>query len=70
MQKFAFRSEADLRFLKNRTKLSGGFRQKSGRQICCDIMSIIRTCKKRNMPVFSTLQTIAETETNVFAVKP
>ena len=64
------RSEADLRFLKNRTKLSGGFRQKSGRQICCNIMSIIRTCKKRNMPVFSTLQTIAETGTNVFAVKP
>lgn len=63
------RSENDLRFIKNRTKLSGGFRQKSGRQICCDIMSIIRTCKKRNMPIYSTLMTIAETGKNVFQMQ-
>ena len=62
------RSEGDVRFIKNRTKLSGGFRQKSGRQMCCDIMSIVRTCKKRKMPIFSTLVAIAETGKNVFQV--
>lgn len=63
------RSEADLRFIKYRTKLSGGFRQKSGRRICCAIMSIIRTCKKRKMPIFSTLVAIAETGRNVFQMQ-
>ena len=61
------RSESDVRCFKQRTKATGGFRQKSGRKICCDLMSVIRTCKKRVMPVYETLKMIAATSINVFA---
>lgn len=60
-------SESDLRFIKNRTKLSGGFRQKSGRQMCCRLMSIIRTCKKREMNIIDALVKISRTGENAFA---
>ena len=60
-------SESDLRFIKNRTKLSGGFRQKSGRKMCCRLMSIIRTCKKRGMNVIEALMKISRTGENAFA---
>lgn len=59
-------SESDLRFIKNRTKISGGFRQKSGREMCCRLMSIIRTCKKRGMNIMETLVKISKTGENVF----
>lgn len=61
------RSESDLRIFKTRTKATGGFRERSGREICCNILSVIRTCKKRKMPIFSTLMTISNTGANVFA---
>ncbi len=61
------RSESDIRIFKTRTKATGGFRQKSGREICCNILSIIRTCKKRKMPIFSSLEKIATTRANIFA---
>ena len=60
-------SESDLRFIKNRTKLSGGFRQKSGRKMCCRLMSIIRTCKKRGMNVIEALMKISRSGENAFA---
>ena len=60
-------SESDLRFIKNRTKLSGGFRQKSGRKMCCRLMSIIRTCKKRGMNIIEALGKISRSGENVFA---
>ena len=60
-------SESDLRFIKNRTKLSGGFRQKSGRKMCCRLMSIIRTCKKRGMNVIEALMKISKSGENAFA---
>lgn len=60
-------SEADLRFIKNRTKMSGGFRQRSGRLMCCRIMSVIRTCKKRGMDVISALTKISRSGENAFA---
>lgn len=60
-------SESDLRFIKNRTKLSGGFRQKSGREMCCRLMSITRTCKKRGMNVMDALVKISGTGENAFA---
>ena len=60
-------SESDLRFIKNRAKLSGGFRQKSGRKMCCRLMSIIRTCKKRGMNVIDALIKISRSGENVFA---
>lgn len=59
-------SEKDLRFIKGRTKVSGGFRQTSGRKMCCDIMSVIRSCKKRGIPVFAALVQIASTGASVF----
>ena len=59
-------SESDLRFIKGRTKMSGGFRQKSGREMCCKIMSIIRTCKKRGLNVIEKLVSISKTGKNVF----
>lgn len=61
-------SESDLRFIKNRTKLSGGFRKKSGRTMCCRLMSVIRTCKKRGMNIIEALMRISRTGENVFAV--
>ena len=60
-------SESDLRFIKNRTKLSGGFRQKSGRRMCCRLMSIIRTCKKRRMNIIEALIKISSSGENAFA---
>ena len=60
-------SESDLRFIKNRTKLSGGFRQKSGRKMCCRLMSIIRTCKKRGMDIIAALEKISRSGENAFA---
>ena len=60
-------SESDLRFIKGRTKLSGGFRQKSGREMCCKIMSIIRTCKKRGLNIIEKLVSISKNGENVFA---
>lgn len=60
-------SESDLRFIKNRTKLSGGFRQKSGRKMCCRLMSIIRTCKKRGINVIEALTKISHSGENVFS---
>ncbi len=60
-------SESDLRFIKNRTKLSGGFRQKSGRKMCCRLMSIIRTCKKRGMNIIDALVKISQSGETAFA---
>lgn len=60
-------SESDLRFIKNRTKLSGGFRQKSGREMCCRLMSIIRTCRKRGINIMEALIKISRSGENVFA---
>lgn len=61
------RSEADIRIFKTRTKATGGFRQRSGREICCNILSVIRTCKKRKMPIFSSLEKIVDCRANIFA---
>ena len=61
------KSETDLRFIKGRTKMSGGFRQKSGREMCCRIMSVIRSCKKRGIDVIKSLIAISKDAANVFA---
>lgn len=42
-------SERDLRVFKSKTKISGGFRSKSGAQYFADALSIVRTAKKRQM---------------------
>ena len=48
-------SERDLRKIKNRQKMSGGFRDESGRDMFCSILSFIETCKRRSLPVFQSI---------------
>ena len=49
-------SERDLRMCKQRQKMSGGFRKESGIQMFCDIMSVIRTIKRRGMNIFQSIK--------------
>ena len=51
-------SERDLRKCKSHQKMSGGFRKESGSKLYCDIMSIIETCKKKQMQVFESIYSI------------
>lgn len=51
-------SERDLRKCKTHQKMSGGFRKESGSKLYCDIMSIIETCKKKQMQVFESICSI------------
>ena len=48
-------SERDLRKVKNRQKMSGGFRDESGRDMFCTILSFIETCKRRSLPIFQSI---------------
>ena len=45
-------SERDLRKCKTKQKVSGGFRTQSGKENYCTIMSIVETCKRRNINYF------------------
>lgn len=49
-------SERDLRKVKNRQKMAGGFRKESGQKMYCSIMSIIETLKKRNMGIIENIK--------------
>lgn len=51
-------SERDLRKCKTHQKMSGGFRKEKGSKLYCDIMSIIETCKKKQMQVFENICSI------------
>ena len=42
-------SERDLRIIKTKAKISGGFRSEEGTQIYCDAISIIKTSKKEEL---------------------
>ena len=46
------RSEKDLRICKNRQKMAGGFRTAAGREMYCNIMSLIETMKRRGLNIF------------------
>lgn len=48
-------SERDLRKCKNRQKIAGGFRKQSGNEMYCSIMSIIETCKRKEMQIFENI---------------
>lgn len=48
-------SEKDLRICKNRQKMAGGFRTPSGRQMYCEIMSVIETIKRRGLNIFQSI---------------
>ncbi len=51
-------SERDLRKCKNRQKMSGGFRKQNGVEMYCAIMSVVETCKKRNMQILESINGI------------
>ncbi len=48
-------SEKDLRICKNRQKMAGGFRTTSGRQMYCEVMSVIETIKRRGLDIFQSI---------------
>lgn len=48
-------SERDLRKCKNRQKIAGGFRKQSGNEMYCTIMSVIETCKRKEMQIFESI---------------
>ena len=49
-------SERDLRKVKNRQKMAGGFRKDSGHEMYCSIMTIIETLKKREMGIIENIK--------------
>ncbi len=49
-------SERDLRKVKNRQKMAGGFRKDSGHEMYCAILAIIETLKKRNMGLIENVK--------------
>ena len=48
-------SEHDLRKVKNRQKMSGGFRDEFNCDIFCTIFSFLESCKRRSLPVFQSI---------------
>ena len=48
-------SERDLRKCKNRQKMSGGFGLSDGRDMSCNILSFVETCKRRAFNVFDAI---------------
>lgn len=59
-------SERELRIVKTKTKVSGGFRSEEGCKSYCDTISIINTAKKRNINPFKAIETIFNKE-DIFA---
>ena len=51
-------SERDLRKVKNRQKMAGGFRKDSGQEMYCTIMTIIETLKRRKMGLLENIKKI------------
>lgn len=49
-------SERDLRKVKNRQKMSGGFRKDSGHEMYCSILTIIETIKRRKMGLLENIR--------------
>lgn len=61
------RSERDLRKVKSRQKMAGGFRTTGGHSMYCTIMSVIETLKRRNMPILDNLKKLFTGGTIAFA---
>ena len=59
-------SERELRIIKTKTKVSGGFRSEDGCENYCNIISIINTAKKRNINPFKAIISVFNKE-NIFA---
>lgn len=59
-------SERDLRKCKNREKMSGGFRTSKGREMFCNILSIIETLKRRKMNIIENIMRIFQKDPAIF----
>ena len=53
-------SERDLRKVKNRQKMAGGFRKISEQEMFCNILTIIETLKRRNMGILENIKMFFE----------
>lgn len=53
-------SERDLRHIKSKQKVSGGFRSELGLEMYCNIKSILITCNKKGLDIFNTINNIYE----------
>lgn len=53
-------SERDLRKCKTHQKISGGFREHSGNEMYCRIMSVVETCKRKGMKVMENIRKVFE----------
>lgn len=53
-------SERDLRHIKSKQKVSGGFRSKQGLEMYCNIKSILITSVKKGLDIFNTINNIYE----------
>ena len=51
-------SERDLRKVKNRQKMAGGFRKKQGQEMYCRILSIVEALKRRKMNLMENIKQI------------
>lgn len=51
-------SERDLRKVKNRQKMAGGFRKKQGQEMYCRILNIVETLKRRKMNLMENIKQI------------
>jgi transposase len=49
------RAEQDVRMMKVKQKISGGFRTKKGAEIFCTIRGFISTLRKQNLPLFPAI---------------
>lgn len=58
-------SERDLRKVKNRQKMSGGFRDSSGRDMFCIILSFVETCKRRHLHILRSICSVLSANLSV-----
>lgn len=59
-------SERDLRKVKNRQKMAGGFRKDSGHEMYCFILTIIETLKRRKMVIIENIRKLFEGTLAIF----
>lgn len=59
-------SERDLRKVKNRQKMAGGFRKTSGAEMYCSILTIVETTKRRGQSIMENLKRLFEGAPAIF----
>ena len=59
-------SERDLRKVKSRQKMAGGFRKDSGHEMYCKILTMVETLKRRNMGIIQNIKIIFEGTPAIF----